>query len=269
MPRSVAEIQADIDRVKAQIAYNQKYSQGFAQPSTKVGWNSYIINNDRGLLDAYQARENAWKQQQANADMQKELAGINKAAADVDKTLADERSYNNARTRYDYAQRALKSIPKENRDERELAERDLALAKHELDYYSKKLNIDMPETTETPKDNTEDQKPASREESKSVPVKLTDSKAIKRFKTKKDRDEHVAKLAAMDPNGQNTEIQEEIIRIGKLDTDEEKTARKAEYDKFKADLPKTKFGDISPSAMAKLLDENERFRTHHKEFGGK
>ena len=78
MPRSVAEIQADIDRVKAQIAYNQKYSQGFAQPSTKVGWNSYIINNDRGLLDAYQARENAWKQQQANIDLQREMAEKNK-----------------------------------------------------------------------------------------------------------------------------------------------------------------------------------------------
>lgn len=90
MPRSVAEIQADIDRVKAQIAYNQKYSQGFAQPSTKVGWNSYIINNDRGLLDAYQARENAWKQQQAAADMQKELANINKGVADNDRRAAAE-----------------------------------------------------------------------------------------------------------------------------------------------------------------------------------
>lgn len=88
MPRSVAEIQADIDRVKAQIAYNQKYSQGFAQPYTKVGWNSYIINNDRGLLDQYQARENAWKQQMANIDAQKELAKINKEVADNDKKEA-------------------------------------------------------------------------------------------------------------------------------------------------------------------------------------
>lgn len=88
MPRSVAEIQADIDRVKAQIAYNQKYSQGFAQPSTKVGWNSYIINNDRGLLDQYQARENAWKQQQANIDLQRELASRNKEVAEEDKKEA-------------------------------------------------------------------------------------------------------------------------------------------------------------------------------------
>lgn len=90
MPRSIAEIQADIDRVKAQIAYNQKYSQGFAQPSTKVGWNSYIINNDRGLLDQYQARENAWKQQMANADLQMELARKNKEVAEDDKKEAAE-----------------------------------------------------------------------------------------------------------------------------------------------------------------------------------
>lgn len=94
MPRSVAEIQADIDRVKAQIAYNQKYSQGFAQPSTKVGWNSYIINNDRGLLDAYQARENAWKRQMANADMQREIAAINKSESENDKRILKNKEVN-------------------------------------------------------------------------------------------------------------------------------------------------------------------------------
>lgn len=47
-----------------------------------------------------------------------------------------------------------------------------------------------------------------------------------------------------------------------------KAKRKTEYDNFIAGLPKTKHGDISPSAMAKLLKENERFKKLHKEFGG-
>lgn len=99
--------------------------------------------------------------------------------------------------------------------------------------------------------------PANREESKSVPVKLTDSKAIKRFKTKKDRDEHVAKLAAMDPDGQNTEIQEEIIRISKLDTDEAKAARKKKYDEGMK---------LQGFALRKWKDENPGLV---KEFGNK
>ena len=241
MGRSIEEIQADIARVKAEMALRDKYEQGFNQPQTRTGWSSYIVTGDRGLLDAYQNRENQWKNQLQQQDfqakeadynrkLQEKIAGMNKAAADVDKKLADERSYNNARTRYDYALRALKSIPKENESEREIAERDLALAEHELNYYSKKLNIDKSKPAETPKNNQEEQEPASREESKSVPVKLTDSKNINRFKTRKERDEHAAKLAAMDPRGQDTEIQAEINRINKLDTDEDKAVRKKKYD---------------------------------------
>lgn len=252
MARSIEEIQADIARVKAEMALRDKYERGFNQPQTKVGWGSYIVNGDRGLLDAYQNRENQWKnmqEQQAyqsaeralqqkfqakeaeyNRKLQEKIAGMNKEAADVDKKLADERSYNNARTRYDYALRALKSIPEENESEREIAERDLALAEHELNYYSKKLNINTTDSKpKLPQNTTEEPKPASREESKSVPVKLTDSKAIKRFTTRAARKAHADKLAAMDPKGQNPEIQEEIIRINELDTDEDKAERKNKW----------------------------------------
>lgn len=244
MGRSIEEIQADIARVKAEMALRDKYEQGFNQPQTRTGWSSYIVTGDRGLLDAYQNRENQWKNQLQQQDyqakeadynrkLQEKIAAMNKSAADVDKKLADEHSYNNARTRYDYALRALKSIPKENLAEREIAERDLALAEHELNYYSKKLNIDKPKTTETPKSNQEEPKPANREESKSVPVKLTDSKSIKRFKTRADRKAQADKLAEMDPDGQNPEIQEEIIRINGLDTDEDKAARKNKWNEGK------------------------------------
>jgi hypothetical protein len=278
MARSIEEIQADIARVKAEMALRDKYEQGFNQPQTRTGWSSYIVNGDRGLLDAYQNRENQWKNQMQQQDfqakeadynrkLQEKIAAMNKSAADVDKKLADERSYNNARTRYDYALRALKSIPKENRDEREIAERDLALAEHELNYYSKKLNIDKPKTTETPKGNQEEPKPANREESKSVPVKLTDSKAIKRFKTRADRKAHVKLLADMDPDGQKPEIQEEIIRCNGLDTDEDKAERKKKYDSYTSQY-KTAGGRIRPGSLQKLLDNDPEFKKLHKEFGG-
>ena len=239
---------------------------------------NYVAFGDSNLLDRQLAEAAARRQmveQQAfqakeadyNRKLQEKIAAMNKSAADVDKKLADERSYNNARTRYDYALRALKSIPEENRDERDIAKRDLALAEHELNYYSKKLNIDKPKTTETPENNQEEQKPANREESKSVPVKLTDSKAIKRFKTRADRKAQADKLAEMDPDGQKPEIQEEIIRINGLDTDEDKAERKKKYDSY-ASQYKTNDGRIRPGSLQKLLDNDPEFKKLHKEFGG-
>lgn len=77
MARSIEEIQADITRVKAEMALRDKYERGFNQPQTKVGWGSYIVNGDRGLLDAYQNRENQWKnmqEQQAYQAKQNALA---------------------------------------------------------------------------------------------------------------------------------------------------------------------------------------------------
>ena len=64
MPRSVAEIEADIAKVKAEMALRDKYERGFNQPQTKVGWGSYIVSGDRGMLDQYQNRENQWKNMQ-------------------------------------------------------------------------------------------------------------------------------------------------------------------------------------------------------------
>lgn len=67
MPRSVAEIQAEIAKVKQEIATRDMYRQ----PQSRVGWASYVGTGDRGLLDAYQNREDQYnkmiKQQQFQA----------------------------------------------------------------------------------------------------------------------------------------------------------------------------------------------------------
>lgn len=135
MPRSVAEIQADIDRVKAQIAYNQKYSQGFAQPSTKVGWNSYIINNDRGLLDAYQARENAWKQQMAQQEASR-IAQMN------DKLDEYNLNYQKAMSMRNYAQQALDMDRSDDPAVKATLQRNLDEANATVAYWGKKLGKD-------------------------------------------------------------------------------------------------------------------------------
>lgn len=124
MARSLEEIDADIAKVKAEMALRNKYTQGFNQPQTKVGWASYIINNDRGLLDQYQTREDAWKKQieqqlyqaaenEANRKNAKEIAGMSKSSGS---TSADR----------------LEQFAKFNR-EREIAEADYEAALENLD----------------------------------------------------------------------------------------------------------------------------------------
>lgn len=56
MPRSVAEIQAEIAKVKQEIAARDMYRQ----PQSQVGWATYVGTGDRGLLDAYQNREDQY-----------------------------------------------------------------------------------------------------------------------------------------------------------------------------------------------------------------
>lgn len=70
MPRSIEEIQADIAKVKQEIALRDRYTQGFNQPRTSVGWGSYIVDGDRGLLDAYQGRESDWKKMMEQQEFQ-------------------------------------------------------------------------------------------------------------------------------------------------------------------------------------------------------
>lgn len=290
MPRSVAEIEADIAKVKAEMALRDKYERGFNQPQTKVGWGSYIVSGDRGMLDQYQNRENLWKnmqEQQAyqsaeralqqkfqdeqaiknrqfqaeqaveNRQLQKELAELNRRIADEDKMDEYMRMRSKAQTSLNYAKQRLDATPKENKADYEAAQRDLALAQHDLDYYNKKVGYKEEEEkekpkAEAPKEETEAPEEGTRDESKSVPVKLVDSKAIKRFKTKADKAAHKKKLMALDPNGQNKEVQEEIVRTDSLPTDEEREAKLAADDK--------EFTQMSQIDQDIFIDEHPEYK---------
>lgn len=99
MARSIEEIQADIAKVKQRIASREQNQ--YRQPQSRAGWGSYIISGDRGMLDAYQNRENAWntmmeqqmfqaEQNAKNRRLQERLAKENKATAMDDKRAAAE-----------------------------------------------------------------------------------------------------------------------------------------------------------------------------------
>lgn len=152
MPRSVAEIQAEIAKVKQEIATRDMYRQ----PQSRVGWASYVGNGDRGLLDAYQNREDQYnkmmKQQQfqaaeralqqkfqaaeaeKNRQNAKEIAAINKANDIEAKKDEYRRSRNKAASVLNYAQQALSQDPNNIQ-----LQKEAKLAKEDFDYYDRKL----------------------------------------------------------------------------------------------------------------------------------
>lgn len=264
MPRSVAEIQADIDRVKAQIAYNQKYSQGFAQPSTKVGWNSYIINNDRGLLDQYQNRENNWKQLMAQQEASKTMQL-------ADKMDEYNLNYLKAISARNYAQQALDMDKSDDPAIKSTLQRNLDDANASLAYWSKKLGKNTEPAVSTPKVNEELN---DNVEPKEV-ITQEDQKQITEAATSEDEWTNEAKQKAIveankikDP-GDRAKALRDIKKKG--DTKEEaaaaKAKRKKDFDKRWADLPKTANGDPKPGALAKAKKDPE-FAKLYKEFKG-
>lgn len=77
MPRSVAEIQAEIAKVKQEIATRDMYRQ----PRTQVGWATYVGTGDRGLLDAYQNREDQYNKMLKQQEFQAAEAALNRKNA--------------------------------------------------------------------------------------------------------------------------------------------------------------------------------------------
>lgn len=139
MPRSVAEIQAEIAKVKQEIATRNMYKQ----PQSRVGWATYVGTGDRGLLDAYQNREDQYnkmiKQQQfqaaeaalarkfqeaeneRNRENAKAIAAMNKEDAASDKAIARAKAADKERL-------------------------DAELAQAEYDDAINKVDLDKPET---------------------------------------------------------------------------------------------------------------------------
>lgn len=70
----LAYLNKEIDKVKKQLADRQAKYESVPTPKTQVGWGSYIVNNDRGMLDKYQDAERAWYNKLIDQAHAKELA---------------------------------------------------------------------------------------------------------------------------------------------------------------------------------------------------
>lgn len=148
----LAQLNAEIDKVKKQLATRQSKYEEVPQPKTQVGWSSYIVNNDRGMLDKYQDAERQWytlKEQERHA---KELAEeqarnaeklADKQRAQQDMMNMDENMKNRsiAAINYQYAQQALKLDNSRDPATKAMLEQKAAEAKATLDYWNKRTGL--------------------------------------------------------------------------------------------------------------------------------
>lgn len=148
----LAQLNAEIEKVKKQLAARQSKYEEVPQPKTQVGWSSYIVNNDRGMLDKYQDAERNWynlKEQERHA---KELADeqarnarelADKQRAQQDMMNMDENMKNRsiAAINYQYAQQALKLDNSRDPATRAMLEQKAAEAKATLDYWNKRTGL--------------------------------------------------------------------------------------------------------------------------------
>lgn len=148
----LAQLNAEIEKVKKQLAARQSKYEEVPQPKTQVGWSSYIVNNDRGMLDKYQDAEHQWytlKEQERHAkelaDEQarnaKELADKQRAQQDMMNMDENMKNRSIAAINYQYAQQALKLDNSRDPATKAMLEQKAAEAKATLDYWNKRTGL--------------------------------------------------------------------------------------------------------------------------------
>ena len=159
--KELALLNAHIDSLKKQIAERDARKQEAmnAQPKTRVGWASYIIDNDRGLLDKYADAERAWQVAKKQNEYAQQLA--DKQRAEQAEYNRDEWQLNLSKAQNEYtAARTALSIARKNGNEADIntAEQAEANAKANVDYWRKRLGIptEVKKNDTPPKDKQED-----------------------------------------------------------------------------------------------------------------
>lgn len=198
----LAQLNAEIEMVKKQLAERQSKYEDVPQPKTQVGWASYIVNNDRGMLDKYQDAERNWynlKEQERHA---KELADKQRTQQDMMNMDENMKNRSIAAVNYQYAQQALKLDNSRDPATRAMLEQKAAEAKATLDYWNKRTGYGNKEI----KKELNDEVKVEVDESKgttSRAVDMADMDAYisgkKKFATIKEQQEFIEK-AKSDPD---------------------------------------------------------------------
>jgi hypothetical protein len=220
----LALVNKEIEDLKKQIA--ERKAKQAPQPNTRVGWASYIIDGDRGLLDKYADAERAWNLQQESQRHAEALADKQHKQQAMYQMDENMKLRNAAAIKYQGAVNALE-VAKATRNQVEIdkAQMNLDLAKNELDYYNKRVGYNGTTKSEDVNNNSD-----NKVDGESVAYTLETANGIKRFKTRQEKANYIKQLKALDPDGQNTNIAKAINRLSGLDTDEDKADRRKSWE---------------------------------------
>ena len=199
--QELVKLEEDIAKVKSMIAQRQSKFEEVPQPKTRVGWASYIANNDRGMLDKYQDAERQWynlKEQERHA---KELADAQRAQQDLINMDENMKNYSIANANYQYAVAAKKADTSKDPATTAMLEQKEAEAKATLDYWKKRIG------------KVDEESKGSKLESEGVPNKGTEGTEV----TGGEQEEPVITTEAVDM----ADMDEYISGKKKFDTTEE------------------------------------------------
>ena len=210
--QELAKLEEDIAKVKSMIAQRQSRFEEVPQPKTRVGWASYIVNNDRGMLDKYQDAERQWynlKEQERHA---KELADAQRVQQELINMDENMKNYSIANANYQYAVAAKKADTSKDPATTAMLAQKEAEAKATLDYWKKRVGKDEEEPKGPELEQKEDEVPEGSEgtgvtgSEHEVPAVTTEAVDMadmdeyisgkKKFATIKEQQEYIKKAMA-------------------------------------------------------------------------
>lgn len=218
----LAYLNKEIDKVKKQLEDRQSKYESVPQPKTQVGWSSYIVNNDRGMLDKYQDAERAWYNKLKDQEHAKELANAQmeqQAAYRMDDNMKN-RSL--ALNKLQYAEAALKNDTSGDDLVKAGLERDVRNAEEELKYWNKAVGLEDKEVNKVAtKEIKEDVKDGS-----TTAVKIKDYTSITKVKNQAEKDAILKEMESNPAIKNNDSFKEQYNRIKGLIPEDKKASDK-------------------------------------------
>ena len=258
----LAQLNAEIEKVKKQLAARQSKYEEVPQPKTQVGWSSYIVNNDRGMLDKYQDAERQWytlKEQERHA---KELADKQRIQQDLLNMDEIQKNRSIAAINYQYAQQARKLDNSGDPNIEAMLEQKEAEAKATLDYWNKRYGYSKKSDDKELKDDVKTEVEASK-----VTHKRTTSRAVdmadmdayisgkKKFATIKEHQDFINRAKADPSYNVEGDYRTKVNDLEAVKSTEAINAAKAEQLK-KAQAVYSKLSKIE---KANYLDEHPEY----------
>lgn len=233
----LAYLNKEIDKVKKQLEDRQSKYESVPQPKTQVGWSSYIVNNDRGMLDKYQEAERAWYNKLKDQEHAKELANAQmeqQAAYRMDDNMKN-RSL--ALNKLQYAQAALDNDTSNDPLIKAGLERDVRNALEELNYWNKAVGleefglkaVELEEGNNPPKKVNEEEQgnpPVEVKDDRTTDVKIEDYSSITKINNKAQKDAILKEMEANPAIKNNAKFKSEYNRIKAITTEDVKAANK-------------------------------------------